>query len=103
MKCEAPPKILNGYYHSAHDEYHGSTGSNSEESDSYSIGTELQAKCESPFTLDCPYHSRCGRITCERDGSWAPREGQIITSCTDKALTVVSPNGHAEPNGNSIS
>jgi len=81
IRCESPPKIVNGFYHPPLDD--SSSSSTSEELEWYSIGTELQAKCDSSFNLPCDSSYReCGRITCERDGTWSSRHGrQLITTC----------------------
>ena len=91
--CGQPPQVDRGFYNAPDDD----TGGNNSQGDGYPVGSELQASCISTYTLNCthPHRHFCGRISCQADGRWVPKDGNLMTGCVPKpaVLTVNGDDG----------
>lgn len=96
-RCGAYPEILQGYYIPIPEDNAIQNNPGSKE-DGYPVGTELQADCVPTYALNCshPHRHLCGRINCQPDERWAPRDGVLITACVAKPvlLTVNGEDGN---------
>ncbi|CAL8110854.1 unnamed protein product [Orchesella dallaii] len=90
--CGSYPAIDKGFY--AYHPDDASSGASPSNQDGFPVGTELQAACVQTFTLNCthPHRQLCGRISCQPDGRWVPKDGSLVTSCVAKPV-VLTVNG----------
>lgn len=88
-RCGASPEVLHGYYdYPPEDRQSGNSPGTKE--NGYPVGTELVAECVSTYFVNCshPHRNLCGRISCQADERWAPKDGVLVTACVAKPVTL---------------